>query len=219
MSPIPTRMTAALVAVTTAVTLTACTSPADSTQSGQTGSGNSGAPLLAEEPAITGEPAGYNADDVLFVTNMISDHQQAIELSRLVADRTANPELVELADRMAAAQQPEINIMNVFLVQWNENPEARTGPSAREDPANQGPDVPGMVDDATVEKLKSLHGTEFDTLWLTSMISHQQEAAEMADAEIANGVNVDAVAMARTMAARQEAEIEQMRQILEGSQP
>jgi len=213
MSPIPTRMAAALVAVATAVTITACTTPADSTKSGQTGLG------IPETPVITGEPAGYNADDVLFVTNMISDHQQAIELSKLVADRTTNLVLAELAGRMAAAQQPEINIMNVFLVQWRENPEARTGPSGRGDHAEQGPDVPGMVDDATVERLKSLRGTEFDILWLTSMISHQQGAAEIADAEIANGANVDAVAMARTMAVRQEAEIEQMQQILEGSQP
>ncbi|MGB0970209.1 MAG: DUF305 domain-containing protein [Mycobacterium sp.] len=216
MNPIPTRMVAALVAVVTALTIAACTSQADSTPSGQTGSGTS------ETPVITGAPAGYNADDVLFATNVVSDHQQAIELSNLVADRTANPELAELADRMVAAQQPEINIMNVFLVQWRENPEARTGPSAREGgegQAKQGPDMPGIVDDATMEKLKSLRGTEFDVLWLTSMISHQQGAAERADAEIANGLNVDAVAMARTMAARQEAEITQMQQILEGSRP
>ncbi|MEE9243790.1 MAG: DUF305 domain-containing protein [Mycobacterium sp.] len=213
MSPIPTRMAAALVAVTATVTLAACSPPADSPQSGQTGIG------ISETPVITGEPAGYNAADVVFLTNMIGDHQQAIELSKLVGDRTANPELAELADLMVAAQQPEINIMNVFLVQWKENPEARTDPSGREDHAKQGPDVPGMVDDATMEKLKSLRGNEFDILWLTTMISHQQGAAEMADAEIANGVNVDAVAMARTMAARQEAEIEQMQQILEGSQP
>ncbi|MCH9736926.1 MAG: DUF305 domain-containing protein [Actinomycetia bacterium] len=216
MSQVPARLAAALVAVATTVTIAACTTTADSTQSSPTAFG------LSETPVITGAPAGYNADDVFFATTMVSDHQQTIEMSNLVAERTANPELAELAGRMAAAQQSEINIMNVFLVQWRENPEARTGPGGRhvgENEAKQGPDVPGMVDDATMETLKSLRGNEFDILWLTTMISHQQGAVEMARDEIANGTNVDAVAMARTIAARQEAEIEQMQQILEGSQP
>ncbi len=216
MSQVPARLAAALVAVATTVTIAACTTTADSTQSSPTAFG------LSETPVITGAPAGYNADDVFFATTMVSDHQQTIEMSNLVAERTANPELAELAGRMAAAQQSEINIMNVFLVQWRENPEARTGPDGRhvgENEAKQGPDVPGMVDDATMETLKSLRGNEFDVLWLTTMISHQQGAVEMARDEIANGTNVDAVAMARTIAARQEAEIEQMQQILEGSQP
>ena len=45
----------------------------------------------------------------------------------------------------------------------------------------------GMVDDATMIKLRSLKGAEFDTLWLQSMISHHQGAIEMADTEIADG--------------------------------
>ena len=53
-------------------------------------------------------------------------HQQAIELSTHGPERSTNPELIALADRIAATQQPEINILNVFLVQWNENPENRT---------------------------------------------------------------------------------------------
>ena len=77
----------------------------------------------------------------------------------------------------------------------------------------------GMVDDATVSRLESLRGTEFDTLWLQSMIGHHQGAVEMAKAEIADGENVDAIAMATTMVAAQQAEIGQMKQMLEGSNP
>ena len=41
----------------------------------------------------------------------------------------------------------------------------------------------------------------------------------MAKTEIADGENVDAIAMAKTMAAAQQAEIGQMKKLLEGSDP
>src|SRR5882724_4650984 len=71
-----------------------------------------------DEPVITGQPANYNADDVAFATNMIPHHKQAVQLSALVPDHTTNAEIVALANEISAAQQPEIEIMKVFLVQW-----------------------------------------------------------------------------------------------------
>jgi uncharacterized protein (DUF305 family) len=120
-----------------------------------------------------------------------------------------------LASQISAEQQPEINILNVFLVQWNENPEvgADGGHSAHGQP------MQGMVDDATMTKLESLQGAEFDRLWLESMIGHHQGAVEMAKAEIANGENADAISMAKTIVSTQEAEIAQMKQMLEGGTP
>ena len=74
----------------------------------------------------------------------------------------------------------------------------------------------GMVDAPTMAKLGSLNGAEFDTLWLQSMIGHHQGAIEMAKAEIANGENVDAIGMAKTIVDTQQAEIDQMKQMLGG---
>jgi uncharacterized protein (DUF305 family) len=141
---------------------------------------------------------------------MIPHHQQAVEMSALVADRSTNPELIELAKKISAAQQPEIEIMKVFLVQWKENPD--TG-SAH---GGHGGTMAGMVDEATMTRLESLNGAEFDTLWLESMISHHQGAIEMAKAEIANGENVDAKGLAQTIIDTQQAEIGQMKQMLGG---
>lgn len=212
MSSISRRTAAMFAAALAAAFLAACGGPADPAADGA-GS------QIPETPVIAGEPAGYNADDVSFATNMVAHHKQAIDLSKLVPDRTENPELAALASQIAAVQQPEINIMNVFLVQWNENPEAATDPGGGEDHAGHGQTMQGMVDDATMAELESLRGTEFDRLWLESMISHHQGAVEMAKAEVAHGKNVDAIAMAETMVATQEAEIVQMKQMLEGSRP
>jgi uncharacterized protein (DUF305 family) len=74
----------------------------------------------------------------------------------------------------------------------------------------------GMVDDATMAKLQSLNGPEFDTLWLQAMIGHHQGAIEMAQAEIANGQSADMTAMAKNMVSAQQAEINQMKQMLGG---
>lgn len=165
-----------------------------------------------EAPLITGDPAGYNAADIAFASDMVPHHAQAIDLARTALERSANPELTALAEQIVSTQQPEINILNVFLVQWNENPENRSGPDGG------GPEssLPGTVDEATVARLESLGGPEFDKLWLQSMIGQHQGAVELATTEIADGANVDAIAIAENIAAAQEARIAQMKQMLEG---
>jgi uncharacterized protein (DUF305 family) len=195
------RVAAILAALTVALFMSSCSSPASD---GHTDREH------ADEPAITGQPAGYNADDVAFATNMIPHHQQAVDLSAMVPDRSTNAGLVALAQQISAAQQPEIDVMKVFLVQWNENPDTNSGH------AGHGNAMQGMVDAATMTKLESLTGAEFDKLWLESMIGHHQGAIEMAKAEIANGDNVDAKDLAKNIVTTQEAEIGQMKQMVGG---
>ena len=79
-----------------------------------------------------------------------------------------------------------------------------------------GSAMQGMVDDATMTKLKSLNGPEFDTLWLQSMIAHHQGAIEMAKTEIAKGQSADLTTMAKSIVTSQQAEIDQMKQMLGG---
>ena len=195
------RIVAALAALAAALVLSACTST-------ETASDGHTEHQHPEEPVISGEPAGYNADDVAFATNMIPHHEQAVELSALVPERSTNPEVKALAEQISAAQEPEIRTMQAFLVQWNENPHDSSG-------GHEGHGMmQGMVDEATMTRLESLKGQEFDTLWLESMISHHQGAVEMARAEIANGDNVDAKRLAQTIIDTQQAEIAQMNQML-----
>jgi uncharacterized protein (DUF305 family) len=192
---------AALAALTAALFLSSCSTSASDSHADHP---------QTDQPVITGQPAGYNADDVAFATNMIPHHEQAVDLSALVPDRSTNAALIALAQQISAAQQPEINVMKVFLVQWNENPDTNTGHGGH------GGGMQGMVDAATMTKLESLDGAEFDKLWLESMISHHQGAIEMAKAEISNGENVDAKSLAQSIVTTQEAEIGQMKQMLGG---
>ena len=195
---------ALLVALVTVLFVSACTTPAsDGHTDHEDGTDTSTAQV---------KPADSNADDVTFATDMIPHHEQAVEMSAMVPDRTTNPALVKLASDISAAQGPEIETMKVFLVQWT----GGEAPAGGHEGHDMGGKMPGMVDDGTMTKLESLKGSEFDTLWLQSMIEHHRGAIEMAKAELANGANADAKNLAQTIVTAQEAEITQMKQMLGG---
>ena len=155
--------------------------------------------------------AAHNADDVMFAQMMIPHHQQAVELAAMVPDRSTNPDVLALATKIAGAQQPEINTMKALLLQWDVDPNEMSHESG-----HAGMAMAGMVDDATMVKLDNLKGTDFDTLWLQSMISHHEGAIAMAKTEIADGKSADMVTLAGSIVTAQQAEIDQMKQMLIG---
>ncbi|MGY4710614.1 DUF305 domain-containing protein [Mycolicibacterium sp. CBM1] len=197
MSSLRHRTVAVVAALATVGALSACSTPQET--------------ATKSSPATTSEAvAAHNADDVMFAQMMIPHHQQAVELSAMVPDRSADQALTALAAKISAEQQPEINTMKALLLQWD------VDPNAMSDHGGHGMPMQGMVDDATMAKLASLKGPEFDTLWLQSMISHHQGAIEMAKSEVANGQSVDMAALAKSIITAQQAEIDQMKQMLGG---
>jgi len=206
---------ALLAAVPTAVLLSACTSPAsDEHANHQQGSESS-----QSSPAE--QPAGFNDKDVDFATNMIPHHQQAVEMAAMVPDRSTNPAVLKLAADISAAQGPEIETLKVFLVQWKQGADASEPSQSPDAPADHdGMDpsmnMQGMVDAAAIANLASLKGPEFDNAWMQAMINHHEGAIEMANAEIADGVNVDAKNLAQQIVTAQQGEITQMKQMLGG---
>lgn len=164
------------------------------------------APSSTEQPAITGEPAAFTAADETFAEGLLMRHRQSIELSALVPEHSTDPALVALAADISAAQHPEMEMARVFLVQWGENPNADIGQLGT-----------GMVDDATMARLESLTGAEFGALWLSSMIGINRGAIDIAEAETADGTNVDAVAFAQQVVDSQRVWVGQMEQMLAGA--
>jgi uncharacterized protein (DUF305 family) len=145
----------------------------------------------------------HNLADVVFATHMIPHHQQGADLAAMAPAHTGNPDLIKLASGITSAQMPEIKMLASMVTQWSVQPDADT----------HGPDdtaMTGMVDPGTLTKLGSLNGPDFDKLWLQSMIGHHQGAVDMANTEIKNGKNPEAVAMAKKMASTQQGEIDQM---------
>jgi uncharacterized protein (DUF305 family) len=169
-----------------------------------------------DKTSAAAQGADFNDADVAFATDMIPHHEQAVELSALVPERSSNPAVADLAAAISAAQKPEIEILKVFLVQWKGG---ETDPGADGGHDMDGHDMggmEGMVDGPTMAKLETLTGAEFDTLWLQSMIGHHEGAIAMSNTEIADGANQDAKALAKQIVTAQQAEIAQMKQMLGG---
>lgn len=196
------RATALVAASATALALSSCSSTATKTTSEDHSSHGSSA--AATPPATL-----HNEDDVLFAQLMIPHHQQAVVLAGMVPGRSDDPEVRALAEKIAAAQQPEITAMKGLLGQWGIKPDEMPHESGHAGMAMQG-----MVDDDTLVKLEGLKGPDFDMLWLQSMIGHHQGAIEMAKVEAEAGKSPEMTALARSIISAQQAEIDQMKQML-----
>jgi uncharacterized protein (DUF305 family) len=155
------------------------------------------------------ESADHNADDIAFARNMIPHHEQAVQMAQMVPTNTTNQQVIALANVITTTQIPEVQAFRAWLMQW-QAPEGSD--SAGQD--SHGMPMAGMVDQATLDKLPHLNGAEFDRLWLTSMIDHHRGAIAMAQDEVAHGRNADALYLARSIIATQQAEIDQMKQML-----
>ena len=65
-----------------------------------------------------------------------------------------------------------------------------------------------------LDALAAASGPDFDRLFLTRMIAHHQGAVAMAETEIADGENPDAIALAESIRDSQNAEIGEMQALL-----
>ncbi|MBY6707562.1 DUF305 domain-containing protein [Rhodococcus sp. BP-241] len=164
------------------------------------------------ESAPSQDPAADFADaDLAFASMMYPHHAQAVEMASMVDGRSTNPDVVTLADEIADAQGPEMDQLASWLAEWGQ-----PSPSATPDDM-QGMDHgsgSGMMSSQDMASLTALSGDEFDQRWLTMMIDHHRGAVAMAETEIEEGSNDDAVAMARTIVDTQNAEIARMEQLL-----
>ncbi len=148
--------------------------------------------------------ATADSADAMFAAMMIPHHEQAVEMSDvLLAKSDATPEVTELARAIKAAQAPEIAKMRGWLKAWCAD--ANT-------PMDHGMD--GMMTEGDLAALKEAPGAEASRLFLTQMIAHHEGAVAMAKTEIAQGKNADAVALAESVVATQQAEIDRMKQLL-----
>ncbi|WFE26226.1 DUF305 domain-containing protein [Solwaraspora sp. WMMD791] len=164
------------------------------------------------EPSAATAPAAPNATDIAFARDMIPHHQQAIEMAQLVAGRSASTDVQDLAGRIRAAQDPEIDQMASWLTEWGQplpSPGQHTG-------ADDHHGMPGMLTGDEMTALANSTGAEFDRLFLDMMIRHHEGAVQMARILRADGADPAVRQLAESIATSQEAEIGEMRELLAG---
>jgi uncharacterized protein (DUF305 family) len=173
----------------------------------------SGAESSSSDAGGSASDAGGSASDadVAFVQGMIPHHRGAIVMAQLADGRAQDPRVQDLADRIEAAQGPEIQTLTGWLEEWNEPlPDEDMGGM---DHGSGGMDMEGMSEE-DMAALDSAFGADFDRLFLDLMVDHHRGAVDMAETEIAEGSNPDAVDMARGIVESQTAEIQEMETLL-----
>nr|WP_215550210.1 DUF305 domain-containing protein [Amycolatopsis sp. CA-230715] len=154
----------------------------------------------------------HNEADVTFARQMVPHHKQALDMAALVPDRTATAAVTDLATRIKKAQGPEIEQLDGWLARWGATPASAHAMPGMPSHESMG----GMMSEADMAKLRAAKGAEFDRMWLTMMIGHHEGAVEMANAEIRDGADADAKALANRIIGAQQAEIAEMRKLLDG---
>lgn len=149
----------------------------------------------AAAPAAAPNTIPYTPADVAFVQGMMVHHAQALEMTRLVPDRTNDRDLGLLARRISESQDYEIGLMSRWLTRRDEAAPSIDG-SATQMAHGQGsghemadsadtsgmPGMTHMAGMATPEQMAGLSDSTdeaFERLFLELMIRHHEGALTM----------------------------------------
>lgn len=149
-----------------------------------------------------------------FLRDMIVHHDQAVEMSLIIRDRTEDQQLRFLATDILLAQQNQVGMMYGWLELWDLSPNIDGVPMAWMDHEVEGL-MPGMATAEEVDLLRTLPVDDAEVLFLQLMINHHQSAVDMAEAYLDRGDQENVSAFARNVIAVQDLEIGAMTTMLE----
>lgn len=192
----------------TALALSGCT-----INIGTGGSGSGGYSVVDE--------SAFSPSDVMFAQMMIPHHEQALDMSLIALERSANDEVRDLAQRIYDGQGPEIEQMET----WIEDGAAMGGMSHEMHDGTMMPNdmmggdmmdsstMAGMASEEQLAELVALDSPDFDILFLELMIEHHKGALAMVQM-IETSTNSEAIALAQEISSTQNAEIDEMTKLL-----
>lgn len=167
---------------------------------------------LNKDEAIQIANTSFTKADVAFMQHMIPHHAQAVEMGKLVSERTNNEKIIDIAGRIEKSQDDEIKFMQDWLTRRNQDIESAH--FMHMDPAEMG-----MATAQQMQQLADSKGVDFDRLFLQLMIPHHEGAIDMVDDLLAtSGAAYDPILFNFTsdILADQKAEIDQMNEMLAG---
>ena len=166
---------------------------------------------MTASPATPATPA-LDPDDARFMQEMIIHHAQALRIVAVVANLLTDRQAKAIANRIEAAQRPEIDAMARWLTAHQQKvPLEATYPLVPD--AGHGA-MPGMASPGQLEALARTRGLAADRMFLTLMITHHEGALVMALEQRKNGTDERATELSDDISVTQNAEIQHMRQML-----
>jgi uncharacterized protein (DUF305 family) len=169
--------------------------------------GRPGEPATRLTPGQVGQrpaEAAWNGADLLFVTMMVQHHTQALRLARVAEVRAVDQGVRAVAERISAAQAPEIASLRAWLTARGQKP-TKGG--------HAGHGMPGEVTALQIQALARIEGSAFDRRFLDLMVRHHGGAVQMAGEVGAAGTDPVVQKMAAEVFATQTAEIHRMEQV------
>jgi len=142
--------------------------------------------------------------DKTFIRHMSTHHEQGIVLASIAAERAEDPHLRALSKLMAASQTGEARLLAHWWGSWFAEPMQIC--SAEERAA-----MPGLLDAAEVDRLRSTDTQSFDRLFVELMTKHHKGAVAMADSQLRGGSDLRLRIMAQAIRHEQQGEIALMR--------
>lgn len=157
--------------------------------------------------------APHNEADVSFAQMMIIHHVGATDLAGLAQQTSTNGQVRELAERINAAKGPEVNQMRGWLETWGEPLPENSDMTGM---AHDGMGIGGLDQQAAMNALLKLDGTEFDKKFLSLMVAHHQGTLAIATQQVNEGQNAAAIELAKSVIEVHQSEIAEMRTLLGG---
>ncbi|WP_418275582.1 DUF305 domain-containing protein [Isoptericola jiangsuensis] len=185
--------------------------------------GETAATVAPDEDRPGLEAAAPNQVDVDYFADMIHHHRQALEMSELAPDRTDDPDVLAIADRIHDVQAAEIHGLAAWLQERDlpvpvdleegdgEGPRLPDGIAEHD---HGSASMPGMLTDEQMAELAAASGPEFDRLYLEGMIQHHDGAVQMSLTVMTDGTDERAEELATDIGAGQQAEIGRMQDLL-----
>lgn len=186
--------------------------------------------FTAGRVAAAPQNPGNDSADAGFARDMQIHHAQAVEMSRIVRDRTDDVVLRTIAYDIAMTQQHQIGQMYAWLQEWGlphstdaermawmaGSGHAHSGEGSQGDAGTVAPDglMPGMATPEEMKALSEASGEDAERLYLELMIDHHEAGADMARAGADLAQEPRVRELARKMADGQVIEIVEMEKLL-----
>ncbi|WP_371651656.1 DUF305 domain-containing protein [Streptomyces mirabilis] len=172
------------------------------------GSGSSGTKVPSADSADAG-----------FARDMAVHHQQAVEMSYIVRDRTDNVEVRRLAYDIAQTQANQRGMLLGWLDLWELPKVSSDAPMTwmgMGDMASgkDGALMPGMATNTEMKKLNTLNGKQAEVFYLQLMTDHHKGGIHMAEGCVAKCTVGVEKKLAQGMVDAQQSEIQLMADIL-----
>lgn len=162
-------------------------------------------------------PMNHNEVDVGFLQDMRIHHEQAVTMSMVYLEASANGgnKVMRLIAREMIMDQGVENGRMVQLLRVFKKPEAG---SSNQVMGWMGTPVdlsamPGYATDAQLQTLRRARGADADTVFAQLMIAHHEGGLHMAEYVRDNGRNDEVIALAGSMIKAQRGEIAELRDL------